>query len=82
MGRKMLVLQAIAILMACAHVSYSLEIGDFYDFDRTVRLENGLDKSELIKLNTSINFFSDIYDQIYVSNKNFANFFSSPHSIH
>lgn len=75
MGLKMLVLQAVAILMVYTHVSYTLEVSDFYDFDRTVRLENGLDKSEFIKLNTSINFFSDIYDHIYVSNKNSANFF-------
>lgn len=45
----------------------ALEASDFYEYDRSVRLENGDNKFELIKLDTPINFFSDTYDIIYVS---------------
>lgn len=67
MSRALLFLQSIVFLAVYAHIVHSLEQSDFYDIDRTVRLENGLEKSEFIKLNKSINFFSDIYDHIYVS---------------
>lgn len=40
---------------------------ELYEFERTIRLENGAGKSEFIKLDTPINFYSDIYDHIYVS---------------
>lgn len=59
--------QGIVVLLALASFSRSLEVSDFYDFERTVRLENGADKSEFVKLDAPINFFSDIYDHIYVS---------------
>lgn len=59
--------QAIWVLFALAPFSRSLEVSDFYDFERTVQLENGADKSEFVRLDAPINFFSDIYDHIYVS---------------
>lgn len=55
------------MLLALASLSRSLEVSDFYEFERTVQLENGADKSEFVKLDSPINFFSDIYDHIYVS---------------
>lgn len=62
--------RSIVLLLALAQFSRSLEVSDFYDFERTVRLENGVDKSEFVKLDAPINFFSDIYDHIYVSIQN------------
>lgn len=62
-----LLFQSFIVLLALTTFSRSLEISDFYDFERTTRLENGADKSEFVKLDTPINFFSDIYDHIYVS---------------
>lgn len=59
--------QSVIVLLALAQCGRSLEISDFYEFERTVRLENGADKSEFVKLETPINFFSDLYDHIYVS---------------
>lgn len=58
------------LLLAIAQLGRSLEISDFYDFERNIRLENGANKFEFVKLDTSINFFSDIYDHIYVSASN------------
>lgn len=63
----LLIFQSVVVLLALAQYGRSLEISDFYDFERTTRLENGVDKSEFIKLETPIHFFSDIYDHIYVS---------------
>lgn len=62
--------QSVLILLAIAQLGRSLEVSDFYDFEREIHLENGADKSEFVKLDTPINFFSDIYDHIYVSNEN------------
>lgn len=45
----------------------ALEISEFYEFDRSVRLENGDNQFEIIKLDTPIHFFSDTFDTIYVS---------------
>lgn len=59
--------QSVIVLLALAQCGRSLEISDFYEFERSIRLENGADKSEFIKLETPINFFSDLYDHIYVS---------------
>lgn len=58
---------SVALLLALAQSGRSLEISDFYDFEKDVRLENGADKGKYVKLDTSINFFSDMYDHIYVS---------------
>lgn len=55
------------LLLALAQSGRSLEVSDFYDFERDVRLENGANKGERVELNTSIHFFSDIYEHIYVS---------------
>lgn len=72
LGRS--IFQAVVLLLAIAHLGRSIEISDFYDFEREIRLENGANKFEFVKLDTSINFFSDIYDHIYVSfNKVFTN---------
>lgn len=60
-------MRCFAVLLAFAQLSRSLEISDFYDFEKTVRLENGAEKFEYIKLDTPIHFFSDIHDHIYVS---------------
>lgn len=49
------------------HIVRSLEISDFYDYEKSFRLENGADKSGYRKLETSLNFFSDFYDHVYVS---------------
>lgn len=67
--------QSLVVLLALAQCGRSLEISDFYDFERTTRLENGADKSEFIKLDTPINFFSDVYDHIHVSVLNPENIF-------
>lgn len=64
---------SVVILLALAQSGRCLEISDFYDFERDVRLENGANKGEFVKLDTPINFFSDIYDHIYVSLSNFSN---------
>lgn len=45
----------------------TLEINDFYEYENSFLLENGADKSGYRKLPTSLNFYSDIYDHIYVS---------------
>lgn len=45
----------------------ALEISDFYEYDRSIRLENGDNQFEIIKLDTPIHFFSDTFDTIYVS---------------
>lgn len=58
---------SVVILLALTQSGRSLEISDFYDFEKEVRLENGANKGEFVKLDTPINFFSDIYDHIYVS---------------
>lgn len=58
------------VLLVFAHLGRSLEISDFYDFERTVRLENGADKFEFVKLDTPIYFYSDVHDHIYVSVRN------------
>lgn len=58
---------SVVILLALAQSGRCLEISDFYDFEKTVRLENGAEKFEYIKLDTPIHFFSDIHDHIYVS---------------
>lgn len=65
LGRSLL--SSAVVLLAIAQFGRTVEISDFYDFERTIRLENGADKSEFVKLDTPINFFSDIYDHIYVS---------------
>lgn len=62
-----LIFQSVIVLLALAHFGRSLEISDFYDFERTVRLENGADKFEYVKLDTPIYFYSDVHDHIYVS---------------
>lgn len=62
-----LIFQSVIVLLALAHFGRSLEISDFYDFERTVRLENGADKFEFVKLDTPIYFYSDVHDHIYVS---------------
>lgn len=71
---KPLILQVVIVFLSITQFGRSLEVSDFYDFERSVRLENGLEKSELIKLEKPINFYSDIYDQIYVSDRHFSNF--------
>lgn len=58
---------SVVIVLALTQSGHSLEVSDFYDFERDVRLENGANKGEFVKLDTPINFFSDIYDHIYVS---------------
>lgn len=65
LGRLMF--RGVVLLLAFAQLGRSLEISDFYDFEKEIRLENGANKFEYVKLDTSINFFSDIYDHIYVS---------------
>lgn len=62
-----LIFQSVVVLLALVQCGRPLEISDFYDFERITRLENGVDKSEFINLDTPIHFFSDIYDHIYVS---------------
>lgn len=71
LGRSMF--RGVVLLLAFAQLGRSLEISDFYDFEREIRLENGANKFEYVKLDTSINFFSDIYDHIYVSAWNVEN---------
>lgn len=61
------IFQGVVILLTITQLGRSVEISDFYDFERNIRLENGANKFEFVKLDTSINFFSDIYDHIYVS---------------
>lgn len=77
---KSLIFQIIFVLLSFTQFGRSLEVSDFYDFERTVLLENGLEKSELIKLEKPINFYSDMYDQIYVSDRHFLNFSSQKKS--
>lgn len=68
-----------AVLLAIAQFGHSIDSEadvnwdprELYEFERTIRLENGAGKSEFIKLDTPINFYSDIYDHIYVSVWNF-----------
>lgn len=58
----------VCLVLGARHYASALETSDFYEFDRsTVRLENGDNKFEIIKLDTPINFFSDTFDHIYVS---------------
>lgn len=71
-----MIFQSVFVLWALISLSRSLEVSDFYDFERSIRLENGAGKSEFVKLDTPINFFSDIYDHIYVSNLNISNGFT------
>lgn len=61
------ILLSVVTLLALAQSGCSLEISDFYDYERDIRLENGADRGKYVKLDTSINFFSDMYDHIYVS---------------
>lgn len=61
------IFQGVVILLTITQLGRSVEISDFYDFERNIRLEIGANKFEFVKLDTSINFFSDIYDHIYVS---------------
>lgn len=67
MSWKRSIISSAVILLALAQSGRSLEVSDFYDFDKEIRLENGANKGEFVKLDTPINFFSDIYDHIYVS---------------
>ncbi|XP_031633983.1 nidogen [Contarinia nasturtii] len=69
-----LIFQSVVVLLALAQLSRSLEVSDFYDFERSVRLENGAGKSEFVKLDTPINFFSDIYDHIYINTQGILTF--------
>lgn len=57
----------VCLVFGAQHFGRALEVSDFYEYDRSVRLENGDNKFEVIKLDTPINFFSDTYDLIYVS---------------
>lgn len=65
-----LIFRCSIVLLVFAHLGRSLEISDFYDFERTLRLENGADKFEFVKLDTPIYFYSDVHDHIYVSVRN------------
>lgn len=62
-----LIFKGVFLILTINQLGRCVEISDFYDFDRNIRLENGVNKFEFVKLDTSINFFSDIYDHIYVS---------------
>lgn len=62
-----LIIESAVVLLVLAQLSRSLEISDFYDYDRSVRLENGADKYEFVQLDTPIYFYSDVHDHIYVS---------------
>lgn len=55
------------MLFIFVNLGNTLEINDFYEYDNSFLLENGADKSGYRKLPKSLNFFSDIYDHIYVS---------------
>lgn len=55
------------LVLGVQHFGSAIEVSEFYEFDKTIRLENGENKFEIIKLATPINFFSDTFDHIYVS---------------
>lgn len=61
------IIQHLLWLLLLVQIGRPLETSDFYDFDKSFRLENGADKSAYLKLDTPLNFFSDVYDHIYVS---------------
>lgn len=56
------------LLFIFVKLGNTIEINDFYKYDNSfLLLESGADKSAYRKLPTSLNFFSEIYDHIYVS---------------
>lgn len=72
---------SVVILLALTQSGRSLEISDFYDFEREYRLENGANKNEFVKLDTQIHFYSDVYDHIYVSSQTLSKYLEIPLNI-
>lgn len=57
------------LLTLCAPFAVALETSDFYEYDKAIRLEHGVDKYEFVSLDTPVHFFSDVVDHVYVSFK-------------
>lgn len=54
-----------ALLLVCS--VNGLNLGEYFEYDRETQLKNGEEESIFIKLASPVHFFSETYDNIYVS---------------
>lgn len=58
-----------ALLLVCS--INALNLGEYFRYDRETQLKNGEEESIFIKLAAPVHFFSETYDNIYVSTARF-----------
>lgn len=59
-------------LLCCTPTGHSLSIDSLYSCENEEVLVNGVDKFKHVKLNTTVYFYGNTYDQLYVSVNHFC----------